>query len=82
MLDREFSKSTGRSINSTVLLCFNYQQTRKQEGWKADNYRTLLQWFLLIEQEANLQLIVVGQCLTLTSIPVYVVATCKEHVNK
>ena len=43
---------------------------------------TLLQWFLLIEQEDNLQLIVVGQCLTLTSIPVNVVAKCKEHVNK
>ena len=32
----------------------------------------LLLWFLLIEQEANLQLIIVGQCL----------AKCKEHVNK
>ena len=43
---------------------------------------TLLQCFLLIEQESNLQLIVVGQCLTLTSIPVNVVAKCEEHVNK
>ena len=43
---------------------------------------TLLQWFLLIEQEVNLQLIVVGHCLTLTLIPVNVVAKCKEHVNK
>ena len=42
----------------------------------------LLQCFLLIEQEANLLLIGVGQCLTLTSIPVNVVAKCKEHVNK
>ena len=43
---------------------------------------TLLQWALLIEQEVNLQLIAVGHCLTLTSIPVNVVAKCKEHVNK
>ena len=43
---------------------------------------TLLQWFLLIEQEASLQLIVVGQCVTLTQIPVNVVTKCKEHVNK
>ena len=82
LLDRKFSRSTGRSINPTVLLCFNQQQTRKQEGWKTDDYMTLLQWILLIEQEANLQLIVVGQCLTLTSIPVNVVAKCKEHVNR
>ena len=40
---------------------------------------TLLQWFLLIEQEEHLQLIVVGHCLTLTSIPVNVVAKCKAH---
>ena len=43
---------------------------------------TLLQWFLLIEHEANLQLIDVGQCLTLTSIPVNVVAKCREHASK
>ena len=37
-------------------------------------YMTLLQWVLLIGQAANLQLIVVGQCLALISIPVNIVA--------
>ena len=32
LLDRKFSRSTGRSINAAVLLCFKYQQTCKQEG--------------------------------------------------
>ena len=44
LLDRKFS----RSINSTVLLCF---KTRKQEGWKTDDYMTLLQWVLLIVEK-------------------------------
>ena len=61
---------------------FQIATNGKQEGWKTDDHMTLLRWFLLTKQEANLQLIVVGQCLTLTSIPVNVVAKCKEHGNK
>ena len=44
LLDKKFS----RSINSTVLLGF---KTRKQEGWKTDEYMTLLPWFLLIVEK-------------------------------
>ena len=57
----KFSRSTGRSINSTVLLFFN------EEGSRTNDYLTLLQWFLLIEQEANLQLIVVEPTLHFNS---------------
>ena len=46
-----------------------------------DDYMTLLQWFLLIEQEANLRLIVVGQCsTTFTGIEVKVQRTCKQVI--
>ena len=32
---------------------------KDEDGWRTNDYLTLLQWSLLIEQEANLQLIAV-----------------------
>ena len=43
MYDFKFSRSTGSSINSTVLLCFKSQQTCKQEGRRTDDHMALLQ---------------------------------------
>ena len=43
----------------------------------------LLQWFLLIKQDATLQLIDVGQCSTrFTGIEVKVQRTCKQVIMK
>ena len=41
LVDRKFSRSTGRSINTTVLLRFNQQETCKQ-GWRTDDLTTVV----------------------------------------
>ena len=53
-MDRKFSRSTGK-VN--LVPQYYYVSNSNKDVNTKEDYMTLLQWFLLIEQEVNLQLV-------------------------
>ena len=79
LLDRKFSRSTGRSIDSTVLLCFNWQQTRKQEGWK----QMIIDLTTVVFADRTRSKFTIDCCWPLFNFNFNSSkCCCKEHVNK